>query len=80
MVVAPVIVPADRKNPLTVLVLPVIVKVFAAIFNRAPASTVKLFATVIAAAAVTSALVFEINKNANPVAVALIVWPALPSK
>jgi hypothetical protein len=41
---------------------------------------VKALATVIAAAAVTFAVVFEINKYAKPVAVALMVCNADPSK
>ena len=57
------IVPALRKNPLTVLVVPVRVSVFAAISNRAFASMVRLDVAVIAVPAVTLAVVFEMNRK-----------------
>ena len=77
---APFVVWPLRRKPLTVLVDPVSVSPNVAISSRALASMVKLFATVTAVAAVTFALVFEINKNANPVAPELMVCAALPSK
>ena len=61
-VIGVVLATAERNAPLMEVVAPVMFKAFAPISNRALASTVSELAIVMAAAAVTVAVVLEINK------------------
>ncbi len=79
VVVAPVIVPALRNVPFTVLVDPVRVNVNVCMFSVAPESMVRLEDAVTATPAVTSAAVFEMNKNAKLIPPAEIACAPDPS-
>jgi hypothetical protein len=75
--VAPVIVPAERKKPFTVEVLPVMVNVFVPISSLALASTTKLLLTVSAELAETVAAVFEMRNPLYPSAAGAVVMPGM---
>ena len=79
-VIGVVLASAERKNPVMALVAPVTVSAFVPISKRALLLMVSRFVTVMAAAAVTLAAVFETVRFLNVAALVKMLCPAVPLK